>query len=71
MAQFMPTFNTTSTSSTAGKIMFTSDPDDLVEDNVKTDLDKNLVFIFIVDRSASMNEDNRIDIVKEALELFF
>jgi Mg-chelatase subunit ChlD len=66
----MPTFSTGSIASSDTKIMFTTDPDDMIEDVVKTELDHNLVFIFIVDRSGSMSGMS-IEITKEALVLFF
>ena len=69
MAQFMPTFNSSESMATADKIEYTTDADDMVEDDVNSNLQAKLVFSFIVDRSGSMG-GIRIDIAKEALNLF-
>lgn len=69
MAQFMPTFNSSSSKVAVDKIEYATDADDMLEDDVTGSLQTKLVFSFIVDRSGSMG-GSRIEIAKEALKLF-
>jgi len=69
MAQFMPTFAEEQTT-TAGDIEFTTDVDDLEEEDVKKELEHKNCFVFIVDRSGSMTCGIRMDMAREALQLF-
>ena len=69
MAQFIPSFEESITT-TGGKIEYTNDPEDLESDDEEASTDgKKLAFSFIVDRSGSM-EGMSIELVKEALQLF-
>lgn len=63
MAQFLPTFS--KETATGDKIMYTTDPFDLQDDETADD-DQKFAFIFVCDRSGSMH-GIRIDIVVEAL----
>lgn len=69
MAQFLPSFDE-STTTTGGNIGYTNDPEDLESDDEEASADgKKLAFSFIVDRSGSMHGMS-IELVKEALQLF-
>ena len=54
MAQFMPTFAEKQSSDDGYEVKFTNDEDDLEEDQTKEGLDHKLCFVFILDRSWSM-----------------
>ena len=68
MAQFLPTFTPDNSKEKSG---FTaSTEDELDEIDLPESLENEYQFIFIVDRSGSMGNYNRMDITVDALKLF-
>ena len=75
MAQFMPTFQEVQPQDQENPINFVQDPDDIEEVEMDMNFEKKLSdkepkFFFILDRSWSMDDHNRINIALEALKLF-
>ena len=75
MAQFMPTFEEKQPQDRETSINFVESPDDVEEVQIDLNLEKRLndkqpQFIFVLDRSWSMDDYNRMDIALEALRLF-
>ena len=75
MAQFMPTFQEVQPQDQETTINFVDDPDDVEEVEIDTNFEKKLTdkkpkFIFILDRSRSMEDCGRMEIALEALKLF-
>ena len=66
MAQFLPTF--TSNTKDTSKTVFSEGS--LEDQDLPSDLDNKYQFIFIVDRSGSMQSNNRIGITTDAIILF-